>query len=395
VSAGTVSRGARVFVVASVGWFLCWQILVAIGAGRTAVVTAGIYGFVLHMVFGKAYALVPSYFDRSLAFPHAPLAQAPVTIAGTVVLVAGGVGVDAVAGLDVAIAGELLWAAGVVVFLGTIGWTIRDNLTGAETATSEANRDRQFVDRVANGFVPLALAYLAAAAVLPLVHRSALPVPVAPGPAVTHLLAAGTAALLVFALGFRLLPRFLVVSPHRAAVIAVLVAGAAGPALLAIGFPGGTAFRAGATFQTIAVVGFALAYADMYRRTDRDRVGFPVVLAGALFGVAVVLLGMHFAFAGMSGALVAAHVRIATLGFLGLVVVGVSYQFYPPGIGTFPGVGDRGALLVAGLLVVGLLIEVGGLLVDTATAIRAGRLLAVAGAAGYAYVVWSLFLTRH
>jgi len=158
-------------------------------------------------------------------------------------------------------AGALLWAAGVAVFLGTLGWTVRDNLTGAETGTGEHNADCRPVDRLANAAVPVVGVYLAVGTYVLLAVHLPLPTILDGYPVrLSHLLTAGTAALLVFAVGFRLLPRFLVTHPPRWLVPAVLVAGALGPALIAAGLPGGPLLMAGAALETVAVIGFAGTY---------------------------------------------------------------------------------------------------------------------------------------
>ena len=79
-----VSRWARRYVLVSAGFLVGWQAALVAGVGRRASVTLGLFGFVLHMVFGKAYSLVPAYFDRELAFPRAPAVSLPV---GTVISV--------------------------------------------------------------------------------------------------------------------------------------------------------------------------------------------------------------------------------------------------------------------------------------------------------------------
>lgn len=247
---------------------------------------------------------------------------------------------------------------------------------------------------MANAFVPVVLV---GAVLLALEHGAVAPVDGGSWighPAVTHVFAAGAGTLLVFAMGFRLLPRFLVVSPRPMLVAIVLPAGAVAPALLAVDFLGGFGFRLGAVMQALAVVGFAVAYADMYRRTDRDRVGFHAIFLGALCGVGAVLLGLHFAFVGPEAAAVDAHARLALAGFLGLTIVGVSYQFYPPTIGTRPGVDDRTALLATGLVFAGLVVESAGAIGGRPTIAFGGSAGVLVGALLYAFVVWSLFLER-
>ncbi len=78
------------------------------------------------------------------------------------------------------------------------------------------------------------------------------------------------------------------------------------------------------------------------------------------------------------------------LGFLGLTIVGVTYQFYPPAAGRFPGADDRTAVAAAGLLAVGLAVEVAGLLGGPGALVVAGRALALVGAVAYAALLVGL-----
>ena len=169
--------------------------------------------------------------------------------------------------------GAVGWALGVGVFLVTLGWTLRDNPAGAGTGTGEANAERRPVDRFANAFVPVVLAYLALGSYQTLALRTSLPAVLGPyPPRVSHLLGAGAAVLLVFAVGFRLLPRFLVAHPSRALVAVVLPSGSVAPVLLAASLVGrGALFRAGAALEAVAVVGFALALGALFARSDRRR----------------------------------------------------------------------------------------------------------------------------
>jgi hypothetical protein len=268
MSVAAVTRWARRFLAASALFLVVWQIAALLAVlpewqmdvpalppiPRQTQVALAIHGFVLHAVFGKAYSLVPSYFDRSLAVPYAPAVQLPLTAAGAVGLAVGALpGVPEVVGA----LGALLWAAGVPVFVAALAWTLRDNPTGRETATSGANAHRRRVDRFANAFVPVVLGYLLAGAYGTAAGRVSVPdpVPVLAFAQTTHLLAAGTAALLVFAVGFRLFPRFLVASPPGALVAVVLPAGAVGPAVLARSLYRNPWFRVGAVLQAIAIVG--------------------------------------------------------------------------------------------------------------------------------------------
>ncbi|NHN59943.1 MULTISPECIES: hypothetical protein [Halorussus] len=402
MGAGAVTRWARRFVAASALFLVAWQIaaLAATVSGTTSAaavprqtrVALAVHGFVLHAVFGKAYSLVPSYFDRSLAVPRAPAVQFPLTTVGALGLAAGPLaGVpDLAAGV-----GAVLWAAGAAVFVAALAWTVRDDPTGRETGTSDANAERRPVDRAANAFVPVVLAYLLAGAYATAAPSLGLPGFASLGFARTaHLLAAGAAALLVFAVGFRLFPRFLVASPPRALVGVVLPAGAVGPALLAGDLYGGTWFRAGAALEALAVLGFGAAYAVLFVRSERRRVGFYAVLTGVAAGALGVAVGLHFAFAGRGFELIETHFRLNVLGFLGLTIVGATYQFYPPTVGTFPGASDRTALASIALVGAGLVAELGGALAGAEAVVLVGRASALAGAALFAGLVVGVFAER-
>lgn len=393
MSAATVSRGARRFLLASAAALVLALAADLAGLPRRVLVVLALHGFVLHALFGKAYSLVPSYFDRRLALPLAPAVHLPLTGLGVVCLA-----LDPLPEVPepVGSAGAVAWALGVGVFLVALGWTLRDNLTGAETGTGEANAERRPVDRFANAFVPLVLAYLALGSYETLAVRTPLPAVLGPYPArASHLLGAGTAALLVFAVGFRLLPRFLAAHPPRALVAVVLPSGALAPLLLAASLlDRGALFRAGAALEAVAVVGFATAFAVLSVRSDRRRIGFYGVLAGAAAGALAVALGLAIAVGSSTGGLVAAHLRLNLLGFLGLTVVGVSYQFYPPAVGTFPGASDRTALAALVALAGGLALSAAGLLGGSARAADLGTAVSLVGALVHLYLLAGLFYER-
>lgn len=394
MSAATVSRWARRFLLASAAALVLALLADLVGLPRRTVVVLALYGFVLHALFGKAYSLVPSYFDRRLAVPRAPAIHLPLTLLGVT-----GLALDPLGGVPslVGTAGAVGWALGVGVFLAALGWTLRGNLTGGETGTGEANAERRPVDRFANAFVPIVLGYLALGSYATLASHLGLPTPLGPyPPRASHLLGAGVAALLVFAVGFRLLPRFLVAHPPRALVAVVLPAGAVAPLLLAVSLTErGPVFHIGATLEAVAVLGFTVAFVALFVRSDRRRVGFYGVFAGAVSGVFAVLVGLWLAFGGSGGSLVAAHLRLNLVGFLGLTVVGVSYQFYPPSIGTFPGAGDRTAFVALGALAGGLFLTAVGLLGDAPAVTDTGTALSLSGAALHLYLLAGLFRERY
>jgi hypothetical protein len=123
-------------------------------------------------------------------------------------------------------------------------------------------------------------------------------------------------------------------------------------------------------------------------------VGFYGPLLGGFAGAVGVGLGLTFAFDTAPADLVVAHYRLNLLGFLGLTIVGVSYQFYPPTVGRFPGADDRLALATMGAIAVGLLLEVVAAGWSATTVARGGQALALAGSVGYAYLVLGVFIQR-
>jgi hypothetical protein len=384
MSTARLSRWARRFLVVSAGFLVLSQAASLVSAPRGVVVVLGLYGFVLTTVFGKAYSLVPSYFDRQLAWQRAPQIQLPLLMVGVLALALArwGIGPELLE-----TGGVIAWVGGVAVFLGTIGWTVRDNVTGAATGTGDASAEREPLDRLANAFVPVALAYL-------LVGMYELTATVTPLPAlldgvgirIAHLLGPGFAVLTLFAVGYRLLPRFLAVVPSRRLAAVVLPAGAVGPALIAVGYPSGVLFRAGAALEAVAVVGFTASFLSLYVRSERSRVGFHGPLLGTLFGCLGVGLGLYFAFAGVTADLTPVHVQVNVFGLLGLTIVGVVYQFYPPAVAQWRGTGDRLALVSIAGLAVGLL----GVVCSPLTApplARAGHALTTGSAAAYWYVL--------
>ncbi|MDQ2071370.1 hypothetical protein ACODNH_13920 [Haloarcula sp. NS06] len=380
-------RASRWFVTASALFFIGFHAAMAVAAPRRVVVTLGLYGFVLHVLFGKAYALVPSYFDRDLAWELGPAVQFPLSVLGTTGLALTPLGPPWLRPV-----GTALWAGGVAVFLSTLGWTIRDNVTGVATGTGGPNAHREPVDRTANVAVPIALGYLALATGGALVtvagFGSVLP------QQLSHLLATGTAALFVFGVGFRLFPRFLVAEAPRPIVTVVIAAGAVGPALLGFGLFEPGLLLVGGVIEAIAVAGFTLSYLVLFLRSERRRVGFYAVLLAVVFGVVGIGLGLIIAATGRDPALVSAHYRAMLAGFLGLTVVGATFQFYPPAVGVWPYADDRTALLSIGLLGGGLGIQLLGLIGRFGWMRSVGTVAGVVGALCYTYLLLAAFARR-
>ncbi|MFB6107675.1 MAG: hypothetical protein ABEJ82_02395 [Haloplanus sp.] len=387
MSAASVTRWSRRFVGLGALSLVAWRLAALLAAPLPVRLAVGLYGFVLSAVFGKAYALVPTYFDRDLAFPRAPAVHFPLALVGIVGLAAAPWSPVA------ARVGAGCWVAGVAVFLAALGTSLRGNLAGRETGAGAHAAPRRRTDRVANAAVPAAGGYLAVGAAATLRDALAAP-PLVAAPRVVHLLAAGTCVTLLFAVGSRVLPRFLAVDASPAVVGAVLAAAVLGPATLVLGFPAGPVFRLGAALEATAVLGFALSYARRYRRSDRRRLGLRTVLVAVAAGGLGVLLGLSFAVAGPTPRLVAAHRALNLLGLLGLSVVGVSYQFYPPTVGGRWWTTDRTARASVVLLAGGLALAVAGLVAGVDAVVALGRLATLAGAVAYASLLGAAFVAR-
>ena len=383
------SRWSKRYVLVGALALIAWQVGILLEVPRRTEILLAVYGFVFHVLFGKAYALVPAYFDRELAVARAPAVQFPLVVLGTASLVAASLDVGPAALSSV---GALFWGLGVALFVVALVRTIGGPLLAGETGTGDHNADRRPVDRLSNGFVPVALGYLLVGAYETAALYGGLPTLFAGLPAqTTHLLAAGTATLFVFALGFRLLPRFLVAYPPLWAPWIVLPAGAVAPLLLVSGLVDARFLLAGALLEALAVSLFAAVTLWMLYRSERRRVGFYAVAVAMLSGVAGVSLGLWFALEGLTAATVTLHLRLNLLGFLGLTVVGMIYQFYPPRVGVLPGSTNRTALLsicgLGGALVVHAVVLVAG----RPSVIQFGYALALGGALLYGYLVYSAF----
>lgn len=110
--------------------------------------------------------------------------------------------------------------------------------------------------------------------------------------------------------------------------------------------------------------------------------------------MAGVAIGLSFAFHRVEPGFLTAHRRLNLFGFLGLTVVGMAYQFYPPNAGGLPGASDRTALVSIGSLAGGLLLQVIGLVGQYPAATTLGELMALAGAVLYAYLLVAVFAAR-
>ncbi|MDY7081252.1 MAG: hypothetical protein SXQ77_02305, partial [Halobacteria archaeon] len=210
-----------------------------------------------------------------------------------------------------------------------------------------------------------------------------------------HFYAVGFAALLIFALGVRLLTGFFHVSIPRYAVRLVIVPGALAPAFL------GTYlwmwvdpwFQVGAVLETVGMVGYLGTVMFVAYRSDTNNVGLYGILLGAVSGViAVVLvflyvLGIGGAVIGTQTTYVSGHVSFVLGGFFPLTIVGYAYQFFPVTGGQFRGANRSTATATVGLLGTGVLLQGGSAVVEQSLIVKIGAAISLVGAVGYWYLI--------
>lgn len=397
VASGRVGRWTRAFV----GWssisFVGLATLVAMGSNRFTLAVVGLFGFVLPMVFGMAYVLLPPYVGRTLDQPRLAGLHFGLAVVGFsgLLLWAGGVGSFGVARL-----GLWAWTLGVVVFVGSIGSTAARALRANPGSVLRLGDRPQRTTRLATAMLPIALA------VLLLGHVVALALIDSPDafhlafPALVHLAGAGFAALLVFALGARLLLGFFHVDPPRSLVAVIVLPGAVGPLLLATQPTGSTWFLAGGILESAAMVAYLGLVASVAVRTDARRPGLAGILLGAVAGVAATGVALGVVRGHLPGALLDLHAVLVLQGFFGLTIAGYAFQFFPVTTGHTPGATPWGARTVIGLLAIGLALDTlgapvthvaGGTHAGPSVALTGAR-LTLAGAIGYAYLLGTRLL---
>lgn len=377
---------SRRFTIASAGFLVCWQAAALSGVDRRVTIWLALHGFVYHVIFGKAYLLVPSYFQGTIPPSRLPGVHLSLSVAGTLLMAVGALqGGPAV----LSTAGAVSWWFGLFLFCLLLASRVGELLDG-RCLTMCGLADLS-AERAALRFVPIALGYqllgsyglLARYTPAPLLVDGYLPRSV-------HLLAAGGAALLLFALGTQLLSRFTGTRPPPALVAVVLLAGAIGPGLLAAGLGRAPLFELGAVVEATAVVGFAFFVGHGFVRASRRRVGVYGVFAGSGLGVPAVALALTFPVIGWTPTTAGVHRRLVLVGFLGLTIIGFAYLFYAPSAGRFPGGSDRTALASIALLAGGLVVESVGRLGGRALLAWAGTATVFAGACLYATLITRL-----
>ncbi|XCF15307.1 hypothetical protein ABSL23_08585 [Halobacterium sp. NMX12-1] len=379
VTGSGVGRWTRLFTLAGVAFLLLWRVGLLAGVPARSAVELAVLGFVLHVVFGHAYLLVPAYFGRVHRSSPLPGVHLALAASGTLLLAASYLPATPD---GTRLAGALLWAAGVAVFAGSLARSLRG--AARDPFADASNR----AERAAVLAVPVPFAYLVVGSYDLLAGQTAAPRLLAASPAgVSHLFAAGVAALLVFVLGVRLLPRFLGVDPLVGPSVFVLVAGSVGPGLLAGSLWGGRLFRAAAAVEGAAVAAFFAHAVALFARSDRRRVGLSGILAGLAAGAVAVLVAAGVAVGWLPPARIAGHAALVLGGFLTVTVAGFLVQFYPPSVADAPGASETTTRAALAALLAGAVVEASGLAFGVSALTSAGRALAAAGALALAFVL--------
>jgi hypothetical protein len=384
-NAGGVSRWTRYFAVASAVSMVFLQVALLLEAPRRAVTIIGLFGAVLPMVFGMAYLLLPSYVGRTLSWRRLAGVHFAAAYVG-----AGILATDALVGLSstVVVVGAGVWSLGVAVFVGTLARTVVPAVVADPHVVLRSEGRPQRSSRLATLAIPVALGYLVVGTVALLSTFTDLPDLVgATAPAVVHYYGAGFVALLIFALGLRLLTGFFHVAPPRVLAWPVLLAGSVAPALLAATVWGGPWFRIGAGLEVVAVLGYLAIVGVVAVRTDRRRVGLYGVVLGGIGGAVAVGAAALFAVDVGYPVLVAVHVPLVLDGFLLTTIVGYAYLFFPVTNGQFRGANERTALATMLALASGVGIGAFGTGFAAPEVRTSGFVLTLFGTLGYAYLL--------
>jgi hypothetical protein len=378
-----VSRWTRRFAIASAISMVGLQIAFLLEMSLYASAIVGLFGAVLPMTFGMAYLLVPSYVGRTLAADRLPGIHLAVTYLGAGLLLAG-----EVAECDdwVIAMGAFLWSVGVVIFVGTLCWTVIPVVSmGLSTVRRSSGVPRGAAQFAA---IEIAIGYLIVGTAILLSVHTGLPIALtATFPSVVHFYGVGFATVLIFALGARLLPGFFDVELPTVSSWGVLVPGSVAPAVLAFQFWTPPWFAVGAGLATVAMVGYAGTVIVVASRTDRPRIGLYGILLGAIGGVVAVSIPMAGVLGIGSIPFVRLHVPVVLNGFLLVTIVGYAYQFFPVTTGRFRGASERIALSTLLLLALGTIIQASGILVAAELLRLGGIIVTLIATTGYAYLI--------
>ncbi|MFU8868340.1 hypothetical protein [Natronococcus sp.] len=388
--AAGLRRWTRRFLLAGGLALVAFLLALLVDGGRRLAVLLGLYGFVCSTIFGMGYLLLPAYagrtlVDRRLAGVHFVLAVLGISLLG------GGWIREGVGTLFTV--GAVLWALGVATFVGSLLATVGPVVLADPTGVLRLGDRSQRSSKLGTVVIPVALGYLLVGTVGLLAATPVLGGWTPTLAQVSHYYAIGFGALLVYALGARLLVGFYHVTPPRSLVYPTLLFGAFAPALLGTFRRGEPWFLPGAAFAALAMTCYLLAVGFVAIETDRSRLELSGIGCGALAGVLAVATALTVVVGENAGIATATtlHWTLVLGGFFPLTIVGYVFQFFPVTGAQVPGATERGVAATIGLLAVGVAVQgvgVGGQLGAVRTV---GIGFSLVGAVGYLYLLGGRF----
>lgn len=282
------------------------------------------------MIMGMAQQFIPLYSGRELWSGRGALLQVSVSIAGVVLLLIHPL---------LAPLGLALWLLGTLLFILWIGMTLRSQKLPVRPQGKRPEFRR--MDVYAIPMTSSAVFYLVAASVGFLL-ASPSDAPLVPFAAAHwfsffHLYTLGFIVLMVFGVGFHLLPRFLDAVPRLGLAKAITVMALPGPAMVALTMPFldvpsvEFVFAIFAVFEALAAALFAFLVLDLWRRSEHRR---PASTFNAMAGLWLILGVTFGSLFGVMPSLslewVPAHGWINLFGFAGLEILGVTHEVLPP-----------------------------------------------------------------
>lgn len=284
------------------------------------------WGFAGLMIFAMGYVLIPSFIGRRLAKPWASTLHLPLAVVGLLLVVTALV----LRSTLLWRVGAALWLAGAILFalnlMATRREALRPSVRGPKPST--------LGDRVGLIMVGFAMAYLQVSSLLfllfdPVTGRT--PVGSMDYWSVLHLYLLGFVVMMIFGVGYNLLPRFLAARPSRVLLYVNAAAAVPPPVLFALFIiQGGPWLALGGALFTVAFASFALNIILMYLRRTREAQPTFYFLFGALASLTTgIALGILFILSPALRYLSPVHAELNLFGFVGMTIFGVSYYVFP------------------------------------------------------------------
>ncbi len=284
------------------------------------------WGFIGMMIFGMAYVLVPSFLGKNLAMVSAPKVHLALALSSLVLVILA----EARLSTTTWRIASALWLAGAVLFAGNMLATSRR----ARRPTIKRQKPLRLGDRAGVLLVVVATGYLLASSALFIqfdLERGVGVVLAMNYWAHLHLYLLGFVIMMVFGVGYHLIPRFLAATPHIGLLYANVATAVPAPVLMVVFIArGGPGFVIGAALFATAFASFASNVVLMFIRRGRDvQPTFAFILLALVFFSAGIGLGLTFALYSPTRYLSPVHAELNLFGFVAMTIFGVSYYVFP------------------------------------------------------------------